>query len=98
VSGHVLLIPPTGPLTLLHSKNDIDVWQHLHDEGEAIVFSLDTIPGASVAWHNVDGGEPNERARSVLASLVGVHVVMTGTVAFAGLDPEVTSEVITEFG
>ena len=44
-----------------------------------------------------DDAKPNPRARAILLHLVGVHMVMVGTVAFVDINPEQVVTVLRDF-
>ena len=100
--GHALLVSPEGLLEVLHSELDIDVRSYLEARGEgtyvALNIEVDGEPGGQVHFLADPTGEMNPRARDVLASLTGVHVILTGSVAFTGLSPERTVELVRDVG
>lgn len=98
----VLVVPPEGILEVLQSDKPINARAWLEDHGEGIYTSLDiNIAGAqhgTVDFLVQEDGPMNSRAREVLASLTGVHVVLTGNVAFTGLHPDTVMELVQEVG
>ena len=98
----VLFVPVEGLLEVLQSDKPIITRSWLEDHGEGTYTSLDITIGAAqrgtVDFLVQDGGPMNPRARDVLARLTGVHVILTGNVAFTGLHPDAVMELVQEVG
>lgn len=102
MTHHCLLINPQGLLEVLHSDLPIEPVNYLADTEEgvyiALNISVDGHEGGQVHFVSDPHGSLNPRARDALASLTGVHVVLTGTVAFTGLEPAKVAELVREVG
>lgn len=102
MTNHLLLVPPEGLLQVLHSDLPIDARTYLEAEGQGAYVGLhidaDGQPGGVVHFLTSPTGPLNDRARQVLASLTGVHVILTGTVAFTGLEPARVAEMVRDVG
>lgn len=98
---HALLVPVQGPLELVQSDAPIDLEALLRERGEGnyfhTVLEVDTEPIGEAAFLVRQDGPENPRARAVLAHLTGVHMILTGWVAFVDLDPEQVITVLRDF-
>lgn len=99
---HALLVPVQGVLELVQSDAPIDVEALLRERGVGnyfhTVLEVDTEPVGEAAFLVHQHSPENPRARAVLVHLTGVHMVLTGTVAFVDLDPEQVIAVLRDFG
>lgn len=102
MTDHVLLVSPQGLIEVLHSELPIDVRSYLttHGDGEfvSLSFTSDYGQAGTVSFMADPVGPLNPRARDVLASLTGVHVILTGSVAFSGLTPDQVVEAVRGVG
>jgi hypothetical protein len=101
---HCLLISPAGLLEVLHSNDDLPIdpreWLEAHEDGAYVALNI-TVggrEGGQVHFVSDPTGVLNPRARDALARLTGVHVVLTGTVAFTGLEPARVAELVQAVG
>jgi len=99
---HALLVAPDGLLEILHSDLPIDTRTYLEacEEGTYVGLAITVADGdtGKVEFLAQETGPLNPRAREVLASLTGVHVILTGTVAFTGLSSEHLFQVVEAVG
>lgn len=98
---HILLIPPTGLLEVIHTDKQVDVEATLRArDGDghytSLVVEIDTDYKFTVDWMVNALGPVNERARRAFAMLAGVHVVFTGPVMFTDVHPDRVYQVVAE--
>lgn len=100
MTNRILLIGTTGLLRVLYSDNPIDPFEYIPGEGTPISMSLtvDGQDGAQVHFRYTETSGHNLRAREVLASLTGVHVVLLDTVGFTGLPADRVSALVEQIG
>src|SRR4029077_6967341 len=98
-----VIISPEGVIQVLHSDLPVDVRSHLeaHAYGNYVTLTFhttDPVTTGLVSFLQDPVGQTNPRARDALASLTGVHVALTGTVAFTGLTPEHLVRIVDQVG
>lgn len=95
MAEHVLIIPPTGLLEVIHADQEINPEATLRTrESEAGEFIRLTVHQVVTSWIHRDFGSINPRARDVFARIANVHFIFTGTVMFQGLDEEAMGEIV----
>jgi len=82
---HILIVPPTGILEIVHTDHGIDVPGTLADRCEGVLVTVHH-EDLEAAWLVDDAGQLNPRARWVWHQLTGANMVFTGHVIFTGVD------------
>lgn len=84
----IFLIPLSGVYELILDRTDVRAVLEERDTGVyvALNFEVDGVPGGVVHFLAREDAYENHRARRALADLCGAHVILTGDVAFTGLD------------
>jgi hypothetical protein len=87
-SSSIFVIPLTGVYELILDRDDPRAVLEERDTGTyvAMNFEVDSNPGGVVHFLVREDAYENHRARRALADLCGAHVILTGDVAFTGLD------------
>ena len=101
IEQHLLLIPPTGLLEVIHTEKQVDVEETLRRRcndctGAFMSVNLDlngTYAG-KVEWLLDPDGPENPRAREALAMLAGIHMILTHYVLFSDVEPEKVYQIV----
>lgn len=96
---HVLIIPPSGLLEVIHTDKSIDISATLlnrGNEGEFVALDLSVAnkPLTRVYWYASQIGPINPRAQQAMLMLTGTHMIFTGHVLFYGMAPENVYEIV----
>ena len=94
-----LLIPPVGLLQVFATERTLETEEYLHARDNigdflSLTVTRDGEPVGEVEWLVNQIGPMNERAREALAMLTGTHMIFTGDVIFANMDPEKVYEIV----
>lgn len=93
--AHLLIVPPTGILEIVHADHGIDVAATLRQRAEGVLVNLD-YKGLTAHWLGDEAGQLNPRARRAWIDLTGVEIVFTGPVIFTGIDTHTIVRLVDE--
>ena len=93
---HLLIVPPTGLLEVVHADKPVDLVATLAARGDHGEFVSLTHGQVTVSWVNSEAGWLNPRARAVFARLTRVHLVFTGTVIFDKIEERLLGEIVAD--
>jgi len=99
MDDHLLLIPVTGLLEVIHVETHLSVPDTLVARGGtgALVImdlTVDNWQVGQVVWMSDDTGQVNARAREAVVMLTGTYVIFTGPVMLSGVDPETVGRIV----
>jgi hypothetical protein len=94
LAEHILIVPPTGLLEVIHADKPIDALATLAargGEGEFVRLSHGQV---TANWFSSEQGWLNPRAREVFARLTKVHLLFTGNVLFQRIEEKELGEIV----